>query len=101
MSREVEAEARIRGGLPVMVYGIVYGAEADVGCDESAEITDICWLSGKLIPDHMWKALSRDDLAACEDALLGDIGGFGSDWRYTMRRDDAAIRSTYGMGAMA
>lgn len=70
MATETEAEARILGGLPVLVIGRIHEAEPDIGCAESAEIDDICWLSGKSIPTRMWERLSQKDYDACEDALL-------------------------------
>lgn len=70
MPVELEAEARILGGMPVLVVGRIYPAEPDVGCGESAEIDDICWPSGKPIPTRMWARLSQADLDACQDALL-------------------------------
>lgn len=72
MAKEVEAEARILNGLPVLVYGRIHPAEPDVGCGESAEIDDICWTSGKSIPDSMWKRMKREDVEACQQALLED-----------------------------
>jgi hypothetical protein len=65
-----EAQARILGGLPVLVIGRIHPAEPDVGYGESAEIEDICWLSGKPIPASMWDRLTTKDLKDCEDALL-------------------------------
>lgn len=70
MAKEVETEARILGGLPVIVIGRIHPAEPDVGCGESAEIDDICWMSGKSIPDSMWERLPQKDIDACQDALL-------------------------------
>jgi len=70
MPTELEAEARILGGLPVIVIGRVYPAEPDVGCGESAEIDDISWPCGKPIPDRMWERMTQDDISACQDALL-------------------------------
>ena len=72
MAKETEAEARILNGLPVLVYGRIHPAEPDVGCGESAEIDEICWMSGKPIPDSMWKRMKRADFDACEQALLED-----------------------------
>jgi hypothetical protein len=72
MATEVETEARILGGLPVIVVGRVYPAEPDVGCGESAEVDDICWPSGKSIPTRMWERISQKDLDACHDALLDE-----------------------------
>jgi len=70
MATQVETECRIKGGLPVLVIGRIYAAERDVGCGESAEIDDICWLSGKSIPSDMWRDLTDEDYAACQEALL-------------------------------
>ena len=70
MAKTTEAEARILNGLPVIVYGRIHPAEPDVGCDESAEIDDICWMSGKPIPTKMWQRISDEDIEACEQALL-------------------------------
>lgn len=70
MPVELEAEARLLGGMPVLAVGRVYLAEPDVGCGESAEIDDICWPSGKPIPTRMWARMSQADLDACQDALL-------------------------------
>lgn len=70
MSTEVEAEARILGGLPVLVIGRLHPAEPDVGIfDEQPEIDDICWPGGKSIPTHMWQRISQKDLDECHDAL--------------------------------
>lgn len=103
MAKHTEAHARILGGLPVLITGWVYAAEPDVGCGESAEIDEVCWLSGQPLPDHMQNRMSKEDEEECCDALLGNTGGsFGSDWRYDLARDDAASgRSTFGMGAKA
>lgn len=67
---QIETEARILGGLPVIVIGRVYPAEPDVGCGESAEVDDICWLSGKPIPTVMWQRISDSDYRDLCDALL-------------------------------
>lgn len=66
----VETEARILGGLPVIVVGRVYPAEPDIGCSESAEVDDICWLSGKSIPTRMWQRLSDGEYRDLCSALL-------------------------------
>lgn len=71
MPVELEAEARVIGGLPVIVVGRIYPAEPDVGCGESAEIDDILLPCGKPIPTRMWARLSQADITACQDALLG------------------------------
>jgi len=75
MLAEIEAETRILGGLPVIVVGRIHPAEPDVGFGESAEIDDICWLSGKPVPAQMWKRLTQDDISACQNALLGSERG--------------------------
>ena len=66
----VETEARILGGLPVIVVGRVYPAEPDIGCSGSAEVDDICWLSGKSIPTTMWQRISDGEYRDLRDALL-------------------------------
>jgi hypothetical protein len=67
----VEAEARILGGLPVLVYGRVHPPEPDVGVDyPTPEIDDIAFLSDHPITDAMWKRISESELEDCEDALL-------------------------------
>lgn len=70
MAIERETEARILNGLPVLVYGRIHPAEPDVGCGESAEIDEICWMSGRPIPTRMWERISDSDFRACEEALL-------------------------------
>jgi hypothetical protein len=67
---QVETEARILGGLPVIVVGRIYPAEPDIGCSESAEVEDICWQSGKSIPTHMWQRISDSEYRDLRDALL-------------------------------
>jgi len=75
MSIEIETEARIFGGLPVLVFATVYEAEPDVGIfDEQIEIDDICWLSGKSLPVSMHKRITRKDDAACIDAVRSALG---------------------------
>lgn len=76
MPQQLEAEAKILRGLPVIVVGRVWPAEPDVGAAPSAEIDDICWPSGKSIPTRMWERLSDADYEACQEALLAADG----DW---------------------
>ena len=108
MSSETEAEARILGGLPVLVLGRIHPAEPDIGCSESAEIDDICWLSGKSIPTAMWERLSQKDIDACQDALLGEAESSATrrfwdrvDYLRDQQKDRAMERElarvTYGM----
>lgn len=91
MTRSVEAQARVLGGLPVIVVGRIHPAEPDVGIsNEQPEVEDICWLNGKSIPTHMWERLSSDDLDACAEALLNggsDCMADYADYRRDMRRD--------------
>lgn len=95
----IETEARILGGLPVLVIGRVHPAEPDIGCGESAEIEDICWLSGKSVPDSIWKRLKRKDEDALHEAILAAAEGRAADradYLYEQRRDaqlDAQMRS--------
>jgi hypothetical protein len=72
VTHQIEAEAKILGGLPVLVIGRVHAAEPDVGCGESAEIDDICFTDGTPIATLMWERLSGDDYDACMAALLGE-----------------------------
>lgn len=70
MSKEVEAEAFILGGLPVLVFATAYPAEPDVGIfNDWIEIDDICWMSGKSLPDSMHKRMKRKDDEACIEAV--------------------------------
>jgi hypothetical protein len=91
MARQTEADARILGGLPVIVIGRIYPAEPDVGIfDEQPEVEDICWSTGKPIPTHMWERLTDADYEACKEALLGgaaDAQADYGDYLYEQRRD--------------
>jgi hypothetical protein len=91
MSTPTEADARILGGLPVIVIGRIYPAEPDVGIfDEQPEVEDICWSTGKPIPTHMWERLTDADYEACKEALLGgaaDAQADYGDYLYEQRRD--------------
>jgi hypothetical protein len=91
MSRNIEADARVLGGLPVIVVGRVHPAEPDIGIfHEQPEVEDICWSTGKSIPTHMWERLTQDDLDACANALTGEAVEYAAgyaDYRYDMRRD--------------
>jgi hypothetical protein len=95
----IEAETRILGGLPVRVIGRIHPAEPDVGAAESAEIDDIEWLSGRSVPDSIWKRLSRKDEDTLHDALLGaqtDAAADRADYLYEQYRDrllDAQINA--------
>jgi hypothetical protein len=80
MTHQIEAEAKILGGLPVLVIGRVHPAEPDVGCGESAEIEDLQWLSGTPIPTLMWERLSGDDYDACMAALLGERDSYRDEY---------------------
>jgi hypothetical protein len=103
MARQTEADARILGGLPVIVIGRIYPAEPDVGIfDEQPEVEDICWSTGKPIPSHMWERLTDKDFDACKEALLegaAEAAASYADYLYDQRRDRQLERSTYGMGA--
>ena len=96
MSRLIEANAYILGGLPVTVSGRIHPAEPDVGIfSEQPEVYAICWMSGKPIPDHMLERMTQDDHDACADALLGGARDYAeglADYRYEQRRDDALLR---------
>lgn len=70
MPEQIEAPARIKRGLPVIVVGRVHPAEPDVGCGPCAEIDDICWPDGRSIPTRMWQDLTQAEIDACHDALL-------------------------------
>lgn len=62
MSREVEFETTVRGGLPVWVLVRLYPEEPDVGIfHEQAEVEDIQWLSGKTISDQVWASIPQAD----------------------------------------
>jgi hypothetical protein len=91
MATEVEAEARILGGLPVLVIGRLHPAEPDVGIfDEQPEIDNICWLGGKSIPTAMWQRISQSDLDDCHEALRdAQTCSFWdrADYLYEQRRD--------------
>lgn len=67
---EVTFQTTVRGGLPVLVTCRLYPAEPDVGCGESAEIEDICWLSGKPISNAVWRSIPQADFDRIEDEAL-------------------------------
>ena len=74
MAIEAEAEARILGGLPVIVVGRIHRAERDVGLmNDYCDVDDICWQSGASIPTSMWQRLSSDDYERCREALLESV----------------------------
>jgi hypothetical protein len=95
MTHQIEVEAKILGGLPVLVIGRVHLAEPDVGCGESAEIDDICFTDGTPIATLMWERLSGDDYDACMAALLGERDSYWDayvDYVRDMRRDREEVR---------
>lgn len=108
-ANQIEAEACILGGLPVIVTGRLHPAEPDVGIfSEQPEVDAICWPSGKPLPDHMLERMTSDDHDACYGALLDgamDHAAGLADYRYEQRRDAqlerACLRSTHGMGEAA
>jgi hypothetical protein len=70
MSREIEVGARILGGLPVLVFATIYPAEPDIGIfSEQVEVGEVCWLSGKPLPDKVCKRMKRKDDDACIEAV--------------------------------
>lgn len=69
MSRCVEFEDTVKGGLPVLVIASVYRAEPDVGImHEYAEIEDICWPTGKSVTQKVYDSISEDDMERLAEA---------------------------------
>jgi len=72
MPRTIETEAKIKGGLPVIVEGIVWPAEA--GWAPQAEVREIYWHSGHKLTRKAYDSLSNKDWETCADALIEESG---------------------------
>jgi hypothetical protein len=73
MSHSLTFDARILGGLPVVVRANIYPAEPDVGIfSEQVEVVDIYWpgRKGKPIPQHMWERLGTKGIHALQEEAL-------------------------------
>lgn len=56
----IKFDARIFGGLPVIVHGRICGPEPDVGIRRKHfEVEDVTFPSGYPISDKMWQRLQR------------------------------------------
>ena len=85
---EVTFQTSVRGGLPVLVTCRLYPAEPDVGAGESAEIEDICWLSGKSVSNRVWRSIPQKDFDRLEEEALS--AGEGEAVRWFWERVDYA-----------
>lgn len=71
MSRQVEFQSTVKGGLPVLVVARIHAAEPDVGIfGKTAELEDICWPSGKPITAKAWNSIPEADLERLMDEAL-------------------------------
>jgi hypothetical protein len=73
MPRRVEAEAKVLGGFPLIVQGVVYPPEA--GWAAEAEVMALRLIStGKPLPRGIERRMTSKDWEACLDALLEECG---------------------------
>lgn len=71
MSKKVEFESTVLGGLPVLVRATIYPPEPDTGgFTKQVEIDEICWLSGKPVTDKVNARISKDDIYDLQYAAL-------------------------------
>jgi hypothetical protein len=67
MAHTLEALTTVKGGFPVLVRGVIYAAEPDVGyMNDWIEDVEIFTTTGKPAP---WLKLSQKDLDTAEQAL--------------------------------
>jgi hypothetical protein len=75
MPRRVEAYAKVLGGFPLIVQGVVDRPEA--GWAAEAEVTGLRLIStGKPLPHGIEKRMTSKDWEACADALLEECGNY-------------------------
>lgn len=91
MSREVEFETTVKGGLPVIATCRLYPAEPDIGItQEQVEMESICWLSGKEVSRNVYRSIPQSDIDRIEEEARNgavDRAADYADYLYEQRRD--------------